>query len=217
MRLWTLPFRFLGLVALALVASGAWLFRREITRLVRPAVERVSPRVRATAGPTGLAEPEALAQARDKVDSLQGWGADSVVLSAAELASLIMDGLPREARRHVDSLAARLGEGRVTLSARLETVAIPREQLGPLAGALEPWERVTATGRIVVTRPGWAEWRVDSLTLRGFTLAESAGRELLGHALEERGNGAVPLVLPRGIAGVRVRPTGVTLFREESR
>jgi hypothetical protein len=214
MRLWTLPFRFLGIVALALLVSGGWLFRREIVRLVRPAVG--APDRALESGPAGRAEPAALARARDKVDSLHGWGADSVVLTAAEMASLVMDGLPRDARRHLDSLTVTLGEGRLTASARLESGAIPREQLGPLAGALDPWELVLASGVVRVTKPGVAEWRVDSLTLRGFTLPEQASGQLLGRALGGSGNGAVSLALPHGIADVRVRPTGVALFREDA-
>lgn len=215
MQLWTLPFRFLGIIALALLVSGAWLFRQEIGRLVRPAESHTG---RAPgAGAPGLAEPSALARARDKVDSLHGWGADSVVLTAAEMASLVMDGLPRDARRHLDSLTIVLGEERVTTSVRLESAAMPPDQLGPLAGALDPWERVSVSGVVSVTKPGVAEWRVDSLTLRGFTLPEQASRQLLGRALGGSASGVVPLALPRGIAGVRVRPTGVALFREDSR
>jgi hypothetical protein len=215
MKLWTLPLRFLGILALALLVSGAWLFRKELVRLVRP---REHPVEEAEAeGAPGLAGPAALARARDKVDSLHGWGADSVVLSASEMASILVDGLPGEARRHLDSLALILAPERVTISARLETSAIPKAQLGPLAGGLAPWERVTAGGVVAVTRPGWAELRVDSLTLRGFTIQEPASRQLIGRALGGARDGAVPLALPRGIAGIRVRSGGVALFREESR
>ena len=215
MKLWSLPFRFLGIIALALLVSGAWLFRRDLVRLVKSPMGSVGRAV--PEGAPGLAGPASLARARDKVDSLHGWGADSVVLSASEMASIIMDGLPSEARRHLDSLTLILAQDRVMISARLETSAIPRDQLGPLAGALEPWERVTAGGVVVVTKPGWAEWRVDSLTLRGFTLPEQTSRQWIGRALAGARDGAVPLALPRGIAGLRVRPSGVALFREESR
>lgn len=214
MKLWTLPFRFLGILALAVLVSGAWLFRREIIRAVRPSSQALQPNRGAG---SGVAGPAALDRARDKVDSLHGWQADSIVLSAAEMASIIVDGLPDEARRHLDSVTVVLGDDRVTLSAKLETSAIPKDQLGPLAGALEPWERVTAGGRVVVTKPGFAEWRVDSLALRGFTLPEQASRQLVGRALDGAKDGAVPLSLPRGISGVRVRTGGVALFREGSR
>jgi hypothetical protein len=213
MKLWTLPFRFLGILALAVLVSGAWLFRHEILRAVRPP-QPVAEQPGSDGGP-GVASPAALDRARDKVDSLHGWQADSIVLSAAEMASIIVDGLPDEARRHLDSVTVVLGEDRVTVSAKLETSAIPHDQLGPLAGALEPWERVVAGGRVVVIKPGSAEWRVDSLALRGFTLPEQASRRLIGRALDGAKDGAIPLSLPRGISGIRVRTGGVALFRGE--
>lgn len=215
MKLWTLPFRLLGLLALAALVSGVWLLRREILRAVRPPARAVESSGRETG--SGGASPAALARARDKVDSLHGWQADSVVLSASEMASIIVDGLPSDARRHLDSVTVVLGDDRITVSAKLETSAIPRDQLGPLAGALQPWERVAAGGRVVVTRPGMAEWRVDSLDLRGFILPEQASRQLIGRTLDGAKDGAVPLALPRGISGVRVRSGGVALFREETR
>lgn len=212
MKLWTLPFRILGILALAILVSGAWLFRREILQVVRPQ----RPAGQSAESGTGVAGSSALARARDKVDSLHGWEVDSIVLSASEMASIIADGLPSEGRRHLDSVTVVLGEDRVTVSARLETSAIPRDQLGPLAGALQPWERVAAGGRVVVVKPGFAEWRVDSLTLRGFTLPERASRQLIGRTLDGGNDGVVPLSLPRGISGLRVRTSGVALFREGS-
>jgi hypothetical protein len=133
------------------------------------------------------------------------------------MVSLVQEGLPAEARRHLDSLTIVLGEGRLTLGAKLETAAIPRDQLGPLAGALQPWEPVSAGGEVAVRRPGMAEWRVDSVTIRGFTLPEATSREFIGRALTGAEDGAIPVTLPSGIAAVRIRPTGVALFREETR
>jgi hypothetical protein len=212
MRLWTLPFRLLGIFVLAGLVSGAWLFRAEILRLVRPQVARVTASL--GAGGAGRPGPAALARARDKVDSLHGWGADSVVLNANEMAALLADGLSREAREHVDSITLELGDSRVTVSARLETAQIPTEALGPLAGALEPWERVSAAGPVRIVNPGQAEWHADALTLRGFTLPEETSHRLVDRALPGAANGIVPLTLPKGVAGLRVRPDGVSLYRQ---
>ncbi len=215
MKLWTLPFRFLGILALAALVSGAWLLRHQIVSLVRPP-GKMNQASTAPGGST-VADPAALARARDKVDSLHGWQADSVVLSAAEMASIILDGLPADARRHLDSVSVVLGDERVSLAAKLETSAIPRDQLGPLAGALKPWEPVAAAGRVTMTRRGFAEWRVDSLSLRGFTLPSQASGALIGKALDGGKDGAIQFELPRGISGIRVRPNGVALFREDAR
>lgn len=214
-RLLALPLRLFGILVLAALVSGAWLYRRDIARLLAPQVARVGEALGADREPA-TPGPESLARAHDKVDSMQGWSADSVVLGAAEMASLIEEGLPAKAREHLDSLAVSLGERRVKLSARLETGAIPKDLLGPLAGALDPWERVSAEGPLEATADGRAEWRIDALALRGFTLPAEASRRLIDRALPGTRDGVVPLVLPRGVARVRVRPTGVALFRKES-
>lgn len=218
MRLWLLPFRLVGLLVLALLLSGAWLFRSDLLGFLRPRVEQARDALGAGGAPgparPAAATPGALEVAHDKVDSLHGWGADSVVLSAREMASLLVAGLPPEARSRLDSVAVALGDARVTVSGRLETTHIPREALGLLAGALEPWEAVRGSGAVVTTGPGRAEWRVDALTLRGFTLPAEASRLLVSRALPGVRDGAIPFTLPEGIARLRVRTTGVTMYRE---
>lgn len=222
--------RLLGLLALAVALSGAWLFRGELIDYARPQVENLRDALGASEGSRGAesaggspapapapatpATPAGLERAHDKVDSLHGWAADSVVLSAREMAALLVEGLPSEARARVDSVRVTLGDGRVTVAARLETTRIPASALGPLAGALEPWEAVSGSGIVATTAPGRAEWRVDALTLRGFTLPEVTSRQLVSRALPGVRDGAVPFNLPRGIARIRIRPTGATLYRE---
>lgn len=216
MRLWIVPARLLGLLSLAALASGAWLFRHQIVGAVRPEVARVGESLGLGAG-VGRASADAMIRARDKVDSLHGWQLDSVVLTAAETASLIADGLPREARARLDSIGVVLGEGRVTVLARLETTRIPPDVLGPLAGALEPWEPVSAAGSVATASPGMAEWRVDALTLRGFTLPPETSRHLTEKSLPGARGGVIPLTLPRGIRDLRVRAGGVALYGGETR
>ncbi len=222
MRLWLLPFRLAGLALLALLLSGAWLFRADLLGFIRPRVTQAREAMDRRGGgsrdaPSGRPSspaPGALEAARDKVDSMHGWSADSVVLSAREMASLLVAGLPHEARRRLDSVAIALEDDRVNVSGRLETTQIPREALGLLAGALEPWEPVRGSGAVIATGPGRAEWRVDALTLRGFTLPAEASRALVTRALPGVKDGAIPFALPQGIARLRVRATGVTMYRE---
>ena len=85
-------------IAVAALVSAAWLFRSDIVSMVRPKPEESEG--------MGVARPsdKALASARDRVDSLHGWKADSVILSPAEFTSLVTAGLPAEARSHIDSL-----------------------------------------------------------------------------------------------------------------
>ncbi len=219
MRLWLLPFRLAGLLVLALLLSGAWLFRADLLGVMRPRVVQArdafgaggAPRA---VGPGTTPTPAALEAAKDKVDSMHGWAADSVVLSAREMASLLVAGLPAEAQARLDSVSVSLGPDRVTVSGRLETTHIPQEALGLLAGALEPWEPVQGSGMVAAAGPGRAEWRVDALTLRGFTLPAEASRLLVSRALPGVTDGAIPFSLPEGIARLRVRASGVTMYRE---
>ncbi len=215
MRWLMLPLKLLGLLLLAALLSGGWLFRDQILRRLRPQVSRVTGAV--TGRGAGVPDAAGLARARDKVDSLHGWHADSVLLTASEMASLVRDGLPAEVLGRMDSLRLELGTDRLTVSARLATARIPADALGPLAGALEPWEPVSATGAVKVTRPGHARWLVDGLTLRGFTLPAQASRDLVSRALPGAADGAIPFDLPAGVAGLRIRPTGVALYRKETR
>ena len=213
MRLWAIPFRVLGLLALSLLISAAWLLRHEILGIVRPQVDRVTEVIDQRHAPPAATAAE---RARDKVDSLHGWSADSVVLTADEMAALLLDGLPTEARPHLDSLRVTLGDHRVSIDARMETSQIPSAVLGPLAGVLRPWEAVTVAGGVTVPRPGQAEWKVDALTLRGITLPAEASRTLIERGLPGAVGGRIPVTLPKGVASLTVRPAGVALFREQT-
>ena len=199
-------FRLVGILVLAALVSAAWLYRDQLTAMVRPTPAE---------GPVGQPSSAALARAHDRVDSLNGWHADSVVLSASEMASLLQAGLPKEARSHIDSLAVTLGDNRIELSGRLDTSVLPRDQLGLLAGALKPWEHIAAAGNVSGATPGYAVWSVDRLTLRGFELPESVSRNIAGRVLGGSHDGTIRIPLPSGIGGLRVRPQGVALYRVE--
>ena len=174
----------------------------------RPSVEAV--------GATGRPGEESLQGAMNKIDSLNGWRADSVVLTAAEMASLIGAGLDQRMRDDLDSLAVTLGDGRIAVAARIRTAGVPREVLGPLAGALAEWEPITAAGTVLVTDPGRAEWRVDAFRARDFEFPREMVPRIVGLVAGKKSDGAVPIVIPPGIGGVRVYPGGVTLYSSGS-
>jgi hypothetical protein len=210
MRLWTLPLRFLGILALAALVSGAWLLRKDL-------VHQVWPEKQGALRPTTDSPAEsrdALVRAKDKLDSLHGWSADSVVLSASEAVALIMEAVPPEARHHIDSVALRLSEGTITATGKVETSAIPRSALGPFAAALDPWERVTASGPVLDREAGRAAWQVNEVTIRGFTLPQAATHSLIAQSFPAVKDGALPFALPRGIYAIRVRPRGVVMYRQ---
>lgn len=203
----TLPFR---LALIALLLAGVYLGWRNRDRIadtlgLRPAVT-VAPESRGQ--PTG----RGLARALEKVDSLNGWRADSVVLSAGEMASLIGAGLPALVRRDIDSLKVELLEDAIRVRGRIRTEGLPREVLGPFAGALRPWEPVAVTGRVGIASPGRAEWTVTEFQVRDFQFPREMVPRMMDFLSRQETRGRLAVIVPQGIGDVRVHPDGVTLY-----
>ncbi|MGH7513165.1 MAG: hypothetical protein ACREOQ_09605, partial [Gemmatimonadales bacterium] len=154
----------------------------------------------------------ALASAEAKIDSLNGWHADSIVLTPSEVASLMGRGLSPAFRKELDSLQVELLDDAVRVRARLRTARLPREMVGPLASVLQPHEPVEATGPLRVTGPGVGEWAVRSVQIRDFPVPASTVRTLVSLTLGDSTRSTVPWKVPAGVRAVRVRPTGATLY-----
>jgi hypothetical protein len=175
----------------------------------RELIERIQGVVPPSSGRPGVSSLES---AKAKVDSLNGWRADSVVLTASEFASLVGSGMDPELRSQLDSLQVELLDGEIQVSARLRTERLPREALGPLGGALRPTEPVRAAGPVRVTRPGAGEWRVRSFRIGDFAVPDEMVPGLVGYALGDPERKTVPVKVPAGIRAIRVRPDGATLY-----
>jgi hypothetical protein len=150
--------------------------------------------------------------AHAKIDSLNGWRADSVVLSASEVASMIGSGLDPSLRSQLDSLQVELQDGSITVKARLATARLPKELVGPLSMALKPTEPIQAAGPLTVVGPRRAEWALRSFSIRGFPLPRDAVPQLVSKALGDPSRKTVPVRIPAGIREIRLRPTGATLI-----
>ncbi len=204
------PFKLLGGLAVIVALAIGWLYRDRLAAELRRVLDWSADGEAASAA--GRPGSRALASAQSKVDSLNGWGADSVVLSASEVASLIGAGLNPSLRRQLDSLQVELLEGSVAVNAKLATARLPRELTGPLAVALREREPVQAAGPIQVVGPGKAEWEVRSFRIRDFPIPRDAVPRLVARAFGDSTRRAVPVRLPPGIREIRVRPSGATLF-----
>jgi hypothetical protein len=198
--------RGLGCLLLLFALAGGWLYRDRVLQVVERVAGKGGP-----AGPPGRPGTRALGAAKAKTDSLARGAADSVVLSAAEVASLLGDGLDPTVRRQLDSLDVTLGEGRIDVGARLSTARLPRELIGPLGFALRDRERVRAGGPLRVTGSRRGEWVIDRLEVRGVPLPADAVAAVLGRALGEPGRHSFPIELPRGVREIRIHPTGAVL------
>ncbi|MEO7476525.1 MAG: hypothetical protein ABI860_11485 [Gemmatimonadales bacterium] len=211
----TAPFKALGcLVFLAALILG-WLYRDVVVREGRRLLGRIEGPASASApGAVTAGRPgtRSLASARAKIDSLNGWRADSVVLTPSEVASLMGQGFAPEFRRELDSLRVELLHGEVKVRARINTKRLPSEVIGPFAMALQPTEPVEAVGPLRVTGPGVGEWDVRSFRIREFPIPAAAVKTLVTRALRDSSRRTVPWQVPAGIRGVRVRPTGATLY-----
>jgi hypothetical protein len=203
------PFKLLGVIGLVAALAIGWLYRDRLGTELNRIMTRSDP-----GEPTGAGRPgtRALMSANAKIDSLNGWGADSVVLSPSEVASLIGAGLDGSLRRQLDSLQVELGDGEVAVSAMLATARLPRELIGPLAVALRAKEPVKAGGPLRMVQPRKAEWEVRSFSIRDIPLPRDAVPKLVAKAFGDSTRRAIPVRVPAGVREIRVRPSGATLF-----
>jgi hypothetical protein len=209
----TAPFKVLGCLGLVTLLILGWLYRDRVVREGRQLLGRIEGSAPAgMSAARGRPGSRALATAEAKIDSLNGWHADSVVLTASEVASLMGSGLAPAFRKELDSLQVELLDDEVRVRARLRTARLPRELVGPLASVLRPHEPVEATGPLRVTGPGVGEWAVRSFQIRDFPVPASAVRTLVSRALGDSTRSTVPWKVPAGVRAVRVRPTGATLY-----
>jgi hypothetical protein len=205
----TAPFKLLGCLGLIVALAVGYIYRDRLEQEGRRLIERIQGDAPPSSGRPGISSLES---AKAKVDSLNGWGADSVVLTASEFASLVGSGMDRELRSQLDSLRVELLDGEIQVSARLRTDRLPREVLGPLGGALGPTEPVRAAGPIRVTRAGAGEWSVRSFQIGDFPVPDEMVPDLVGYALGDPKRNTVPVKVPAGIRAIRVRPDGATLY-----
>lgn len=203
----TLPFRLLGCLGLILLLVAGYLYRDRVIQFAQD-LARGKP---ASSEVVGRPTEGGARRALDKVDSLNAWRADSVVLTAAEMASLLGAGLDPAFRNQVDSLGVTLGEGRIGIEASLLTERIPRSVLGPLGSMVDAREHLSASGTVALVEPGRAVWIVDRLSLGSFPFPRDLIPRLLERAMGSHSS-EVPFAVPHGLRAVRIRPTGVSLF-----
>jgi hypothetical protein len=201
------PLRLLGCLGVILLLVAGYLYRDRIILWVHDFTGRRPAGSEIVGRPTEGGAQRAL----DKIDSLNAWRADSVVLTAAEMASLIGAGLDPAFRGQVDSLAVSLGEDRIGIEASLLTDQIPRSALGPLGTMVDKREHLSASGTVELVEPGRAVWIVDRLSLGSFPFPRDVIPRLLEKAMGSHSS-EVPFTVPHGLRAVKVRPTGVSLF-----
>jgi hypothetical protein len=202
------PVKLLGMIGVLALLGLGWLYRDRLADEMHQLFSSSNDRSM-NAGRPGS---RALLSARSKIDSLNGWRADSVILSPPEVASMIGVGLDPSIRSQLDSLEVQLHDGSISVGAVLATARLPRELTGPLAMALRSKERVEAAGPLQVVKPGLAEWAVQSFKIRNFPLPKDAVPQLVSKALGDPDRQTVPVRIPAGIRQIRIQPSGAILY-----
>jgi hypothetical protein len=167
--------------------------------------------------PVGRPDPAALQSGREAMDALVRTGADSVVLSPSEIASLVADELRRSPAGAPDSVTVELGDREVTIRARVATAPIPAAIRDVLGSALGARETIEVGGRIGLRRAGLGEFEIGRVRVRGFPVPRDLVERLVGRYLPRIEGGQVLFALPEGITGIRVTPLGATLYGRGSR
>ncbi len=204
--------RLVALILMVLLLAAGWLYRTEITRFVRGVVDPMSVVRR-----TGTPSPEALASAERKVIQLVAERPDSVLLTASELASLVVQGSELLGVRGMDSVSIELGDRSIRVRAVVDTDQLPDQMRAALPGVLGGREEVIAEGEIVPARPGTAEWRLERVIVRGLPLPADVVARILGRVTGRESDGRLLIGMPPEIAGFRVRPEGVAIYRSATR
>jgi hypothetical protein len=195
-------------ILLILLLAAGWLYRTEIVRYARGVVDPMS-----VARRTGAPSPAALASAERKVIQLVSERADSVLLTASELASLVVQGSELLGVRGVDSVSVELGERRIRVRAMVETAHLPARIRSAIPGSLASHEEVIAEGPITPARPGTAEWELDRVIVRGLPLPADLVARVLARVSGRQEDGRLLVSMPPQIEGFRVRPEGVAIYR----
>ncbi len=206
-------FRLGCLVAIAAVLLVLWWFREPILRTGARWLGRSQalPPVADTA--VGAPTPAAVASGQAKVRSLR-TGPDSVVLTPNEVASLIGSGIDWRVRKTFDSLRVELLEGSLAVHARLDTQALPKDALGPLAAIVQPREPLRLGGTLTIERPGTARFTIKEISLRGVAFPPPAVKSVAHQVAGAGPDGGIPVQVDPAIAAVAIHPTGVVLYRK---
>ncbi len=204
----TLPFRILLLLVFAAGLVLAWNYRDEIRRKIHQWT--ADDTVRES---EGRADPSLVPAVRRRVEELRTGRRDTLVLSAAEVASLVAAEVGRQVPGAMDSVEVRLGQDEVGVQGLIDTRRV-KTPLGPAAPLLRDWERIEAAGRLTFRRAGTAEWEVERIRVRGLPVPRSLMTGMLRQlAGEGEAAGAVARIpLPAHLGGLRVTPVGLVLY-----
>lgn len=203
----TFPLRVLVTLLLVLGLAAGWIFRDDLLQFGRRQLGMPDPPSR-----VGTPAPGGLESARARMDSLTRARVDSVVLSPAEVASLVFDELSRSPAGAPDSLSVELGDREVTIRARVATAPIPATIRELLGSALAERETVEVSGVLGLRREAVGEFAVRRVRVKGFPVPRDLVGRVIGRYLPDVDREVVGFAVPSGISGIRVTAGGAVLY-----
>jgi hypothetical protein len=208
----TFPLRLLASLLLILGLVAGWIFRDDLLRAGRRQLGLAEPPSR-----VGAPSPSALTAARGAMDALVRGGADSVVLSPAEVASLLADLLSASPAGTPESLTVELGDRELTVRARVATAPIPATIRDLLGNVLGERETVEVGGQLGLRREGQGVFEVRRVRVKGFPVPADLVDRLLGRYLPATEGATVLFSVPSWVSGILVTPHGATLYGRGNR
>jgi hypothetical protein len=197
----------LVIVLLLLLAAG-WLYRDELARLVRG---RLHPA--AEAARVGHPSDAALRSATRKGDSLLRFHPDSVLLTPDEMAALVASGARFLPAGALDSISVELGDRTIRVRTLVRTSRLPRKLLDFIPVTPDSLEEVIASGTLTPVRSGVAELALTRVLVRGLPVPSEMVARMIGKVTGRADDGRLEIAMPQSITGFRVRPNGVTIYR----
>jgi|ERR1017187_7271066 hypothetical protein len=193
---------------LVVAAAAAWLYREDLRRLVDRTLHPAAAAARIGHPSTG-----AFTSATAKLSLLQRVRQDSVVLSPDEMVALLArnaDFLPGVT---FDSISIELGDRTVRIRTVVDSAHFPA-RLRELIPGHRPYEELIVEGTITPIHAGLAEFEPQHVRLRGVPLPSGLVARLAAQLSGRGSEGRLEIVLPQAVAGFRVRPEGVTVYRQ---
>jgi len=201
----TLPLRLLALLVVAAGVFVAWTYRAELRRWIHSRTADPAPAAE------GWADVGLVPELRARLRELERSRRDTIVLSAAEVASLVAGEVNARFPGVADSIQVRLGRDDIELGARVATEKV-KLPLGPAIPLVRAHERVNARGRLTFRRAGLAEWQVEAVRLRGLPIPHSLVEGLIRQLSGTGAGGVAEIRLPGWIGGLRAGPGGLVVY-----
>ncbi len=143
-----------------------------------------------------------------------------VTLGAGELAALLSSGLPKQLPKSASNVQLALDGDQLLVRAAIDVTEIAGDgTLGRLLGtALSGRDSVRLSGTIEPLRPGFAQYRVEALRLKGMNVPTRLiptfiGAMRRGPRAAGLADNALAVPLPRTVADLRIANGRLTLYK----